>query len=55
MSSDRPGKVLAVPKSALESTLEGYEYFRAKELLGENATDIRAVKLTRGQEAARSS
>jgi hypothetical protein len=48
-SSDRPGKVLAVPKSALESALEGYEYYRAKELLGDNATDIRAVKFTQGK------
>ncbi len=45
-SSDLPGKTLVIPKSSLETALEGFEYFRAKELLGENTNDIRSIKFT---------
>ena len=45
LSSLRPKTPLAVRKSDLASAMENLNYFRAKSLLGDNSTDIRAFKL----------
>jgi hypothetical protein len=49
LASSQPNKPLAVRKNDLEAAMEGVNYFRSKNLLGDNSNDIRAVKLTLGK------
>lgn len=51
-TSDRKGQPLAVKKRDLEAALENLNYFRAKELLGDNTADVRALKVTLGKKPA---
>jgi hypothetical protein len=49
LSSARPKKPVAVKKRDLASALEDVNYFRGKNLLGEDSADINAILLSRGK------
>ncbi len=42
-------KPVAVGRTEIESALEGVNYFRSKDLLGDNTTDVRQLKVTKGK------
>ncbi len=44
-SSDRPKEAMAVRKSSLAAALEGLNYFRSRDLLGDSPADVKVVKL----------
>ncbi|MFO0845355.1 MAG: DUF4340 domain-containing protein [Gemmataceae bacterium] len=50
-TSDRGGKPLAVRKQSIDSALEGLSYFRSKDLLGDNTSDVRVIKVSEGKKA----
>ncbi|MFM7150576.1 MAG: DUF4340 domain-containing protein [Gemmataceae bacterium] len=47
-SSDKGSKVAAIKKRDIDSVLEGLNYFRTKELLGESTPEPRSIKVSRG-------
>jgi hypothetical protein len=51
-SSDRKSKPVAIKKRDIDSALEGLSYFRQKELLGSDHTDIRQIKITEGKKTS---
>jgi hypothetical protein len=53
-SSDRKSKPVAIKKRDIDSALEGLSYFRQKELLGSDHTDIRQIKITEGKKTSSS-
>ena len=52
-SSDRPKEAVAVRKQRLAAALEGLNYFRSRDLLGDNTSDIQGVTLTETKGPAR--
>jgi hypothetical protein len=48
-SSDRPKAPLAVRKSDVAAALEGLNYFRSRDLLGDNTSDVQSVTLKEGK------
>ena len=49
LSSARSKTPLAVPKRDLASALENVNYFRAKNLFGDDTADVRVIKLSEGK------
>ncbi len=49
LASSQSQTPLAVRKSDLAAALEGVNYFRAKNLLGDNSNDVRDIKLSLGK------